>query len=480
MQIGWHLLQGGSSGMLAGGGSYVSATSPDKSHFTLVLETLQGNCLRCHGGPTSAQNVTFSLSAGLPAPGTALRVWQTTEAAQFVRLPDAAVAADGTLTVAIPADAMVTVSTVATAAKGAPAAPPPADAPFPLPYADDFSGYPEDRLPRYFADQAGSFAVRGGALVQVAPADPGPNGWSENREPYTLLGDAGWADVRAAVTVAFSGAPAGGAPASAAAPPPPARRRLGARGEPAAVAPCGDAPTRWAFSAVAPGYLSTAAPAPLTCLNVPGCDAGQDLIYWDCVTTGCSCGCPHFTNLQFALGAGGALTTPTAPGDCVTLLASGALALRPCAGGAGQAWAHNASSGALWVAAPAGGGAACLTAPPPPPPPVAWAGVTVRAPPYPNSGKRTYDGYTLRLLDSGAWQVLAELALLANGTLPAPFNSSAPHALALTAKGAALTAAVDGATVWSGSDATYGKGQVALGSGYHAAAFAAFSVAPAT
>ena len=42
MSIGWHLLHGGSS--------YVPATSPDKSEFTLVLETLQGNCLRCQGG----------------------------------------------------------------------------------------------------------------------------------------------------------------------------------------------------------------------------------------------------------------------------------------------------------------------------------------------------------------------------------------------------------------------------------------------
>jgi hypothetical protein len=110
---------------------------------------------------------------------------------------------------------------------------------------------------------------------------------------------------------------------------------------------------------------------------------------------------------------------------------------------------------------------------------MAWAGLTLRAPPYPNNGKRTYDGYTLRLVDSGAWQVLSEQALLANGTLPTPFNSSTPHRLQLAAKGAALTAAVDGAAVWSGSDATYGKGQVALGSGYHQAAFNSFEVNPA-
>jgi hypothetical protein len=378
------------------------------------------------------------------------------------------VAGDGTLALFIPRDAMVTVSTIATAAKGVPSAPIPPDAPFPRSYRDDFGGYPEDHLPRYFADQAGSFAVRGGALVQVTPADPGPNAWSANREPYTLLGDANWTDVTAQVGVAFSAAPAGGAPASALPP------RF-TRGEGAGVAPCSAASTRWAFSAVAPGYLSTVAPAPLTCLNVPGCDAAQALIYWDCVTTGCTCGCPTFTNLQFALGPGGALTTPTAPAACVTLLPSGALALKPCTAGAGQVWSHSGSTGALSVVPPGGGAPVCLAGPPGPPPPQVWAGLTVRAPPYPNNGVRTYDGYTLRLMDSGAWEVLAERAVLGNGTLPAPFNSSQPHQLRLAAVGTALTAAVDGAQVWSGSDSTYSKGQTALGSGYHAAAFDDFS-----
>lgn len=472
MNIGWHLLQGSSSGMLPGGGSYVSATSPDKSDFTLVLETLQGNCLRCSGGPTSSQNVTFALTNGLPLPGATLRVWQTTEDAPFVRLTDAVVAADGTLTVFIPADAMVTVSTITTAAHGVAATPIPADAPFPLPYSDDFSGYAEDHLPRYFADQAGSFAVRGGALTQVVPADPGPNAWSKNREPYTLLGAANWTDVTATVSVTFSDAPAGGAPSSA----------LQTRtGEPASVAPCSAASTQWVFDAVAPGYLSTVAPTPLTCLNVPGCDPSMALIYYTCVTTDCECGCPSFTNLQFHLGPNGALTTPTDSGSCVTLLSTGAVVLKPCAAGVGQVWTHE-STGALSVVTPSGS-VACLAAPPPPPPPTVWAGVTIRAPPYPNNGPRTYDGYTLRLTStnsgSGLWQVLSELAVLANGTMPAPFNSSAPHTLVISAKAAAVTAAVDGATVWTGSDATYAMGQVALGSGYNSATFDDFSVVPA-
>ena len=124
MSIGWHLLQGGSSGLLPGGGSYVAARSPNGSAFTLVVETLQGNCLRCHGGSTAAQDLVFSLAGGLPGPGAVLQVWQTTQDAPFVRLADAAVAGDGTLSLHIPADAMVTVSTIATAGHGVPSAPP--------------------------------------------------------------------------------------------------------------------------------------------------------------------------------------------------------------------------------------------------------------------------------------------------------------------------------------------------------------------
>ena len=120
MSPGWRLLQGGSSGMLPGGGSYVAAVSPSKADFTLVLETMQGNCLRCSGGKTQAQTLTFALTNGLPGPGAVLKQWQTVQGASFVAQPDVTVAADGTITVSVPADGMVTVSTITTASHGTP------------------------------------------------------------------------------------------------------------------------------------------------------------------------------------------------------------------------------------------------------------------------------------------------------------------------------------------------------------------------
>ena len=66
-------------------------------------------------------------------------MWQTVQGAVFVAQPDVVVAADGTITVSVPQDGMLTVSTVTTASHGAfPSSPIPADAPFPMPYADDF------------------------------------------------------------------------------------------------------------------------------------------------------------------------------------------------------------------------------------------------------------------------------------------------------------------------------------------------------
>jgi hypothetical protein len=55
-------------------------------------------------------------------------------------------------------------------------------------------------------------------------------------------------------------------------------------------------------------------------------------------------------------------------------------------------------------------------------------------------------------------------------------NTTAWHALRLSAKGTAIAAAVDGAQVWAGDDATFANGQVAIGSGYHQAAFDDFAV----
>lgn len=214
---GWRYLHvpGGGSGFLdaaAGNGSYVTLVPPtDLSAFTLIIEKAAGSC-KCTPpgvGVTSDGTATFSVAGGLPGAGTALQVWRTNATAQFWRDADIVVASNGTFSVFVPADSIVTLASRANASHGAPSAPIPTPGPFPLPYADDFSSYPEDATPvRFFADQTGSFAARNGSLAQVVTLDPGPNRWvREDVDPLTLIGDASLGNVTVSVGVTFSAAP---------------------------------------------------------------------------------------------------------------------------------------------------------------------------------------------------------------------------------------------------------------------------------
>ena len=76
----------------------------------------------------------------------------------FERQPDVKVGADGSFTVTVEPDAHVTLSTLQGMSKGTPPTPA-ASAPFPLPHSDDFEGYANDTMAKYFSD-----------MVRVSPA----------------------------------------------------------------------------------------------------------------------------------------------------------------------------------------------------------------------------------------------------------------------------------------------------------------------
>ena len=216
---GWRYLSvpGGGSGVLppaAGGGSFVTLVAPGAADFALVIESLAGACLHCDAPATADGVAVFATAGGLAGAGTPLHVWRSNASAMFWRDADITVAADGTFAVPVPADSMVTVTTVAGARQGAPAASPPPPAPFPLPFADSFAGgAAADAAPRFFSAQQGAFALRGGALRQVVPADPGPNRWTaEDVDPLTVVGDGSLVDVVASVDAAWPPPPAGAPP----------------------------------------------------------------------------------------------------------------------------------------------------------------------------------------------------------------------------------------------------------------------------
>ena len=87
-------------------------------------------------------------------------------------------------------------------------------------------------------------------------------------------------------------------------------------------------------------------------------------------------------------------------------------------------------------------------------------------------------GYCLQLQASGAWLLTNAHGTLANGTIAAP--GTAPTLLSVAAVGGAVTASANGAELARVTDTLHAGGMAGLGSGFHAASFGAFKVAPAS
>ena len=406
--------------------------------------------------------------APLPPPGTLLHVWETNASALFVNTGATAIAADGTFSVTIAPSSMVTLSTVGGAQKGAPRAPIPASAPFPFPFAANFSAVAEDGLAPFFADQFGSFAVRGGRLTQVAGANPGRNGWSGDADPLTVVGSAAWGDYRVACALA------------APAPPPPPLAL--ADGLPAQLLPCrapAPAEQRWQWDAAGSGYVSGANGE---CFNVFGCQ--EQLVFWQCVTSGGTCcGASCYRGLQWARpdAATGALVSALPGALCATASApvspASALTLAPCSGAAGQRWAWNATAGGLLEVQGTG---LCLSQAPPPPPPPAYARVCGRIRGFDEfKPQRPLPGYCVELRADATWRLTAGGALLASGAVAPPPAAGEGVLVELWMNGTSIAALIRGARVAHVVDAGFCCGRAALGASFGGyAAFSAFEVGP--
>jgi hypothetical protein len=112
----------------------------------------------------------------------------------FVKEPD--LARGGAYTVNLDPGSIYSLTTTTGQQKGDPG-PPPADAPFRLPYADNFEGEALGQPARYFADQEGSFEIAsctarpGKCLRQSVNQPPIKWGGGLNKVyyPFTFLGD---------------------------------------------------------------------------------------------------------------------------------------------------------------------------------------------------------------------------------------------------------------------------------------------------
>jgi hypothetical protein len=184
---GWQYLDT-ASGHLPGQGSYVALKSPEGKDWSLVAETIDAK---------RPQTIALTAKGGLRM--AMIHVWETNSQRTFEHVGDVT-AVDGKAEYTLDPDSLYTFTT--TTGQGRGTAKPPADAPFPLPYADNFEDTEIARAPRYLSDQDGAFEAhacvnrKGRCLEQVITEKPIP--WGPLPDPFTLAGDVHWADYRIA------------------------------------------------------------------------------------------------------------------------------------------------------------------------------------------------------------------------------------------------------------------------------------------
>ena len=173
-------------------GSFVTLKSPDNKDYSVIVETVQAK---------AAQTIRFSVTG---FPKAALHLWSTdftstNSSDWFVKQPDI-VMAGGQFSLTIQPGYVYSLTTTTGQTKAAVA--PPAGAPFPFPFSDNFDSYSAGKLPKYFSDMYGGFETsacaagrKGGCLRQVVPAEPTSWKRTSNR-PFTIIGDLDWSDYR--------------------------------------------------------------------------------------------------------------------------------------------------------------------------------------------------------------------------------------------------------------------------------------------
>ena len=191
-QPGWQYLDSG-SGYLPDKGSYVAIRSTDNKNWSVILETI---------GAQYPQTVSFRLAGGLAT--TEVHIWETNNSRTFEEVGRVN-PVNGEFEYTFDADSLYSLTTTTGQGKGT--AEPLPRAAFPLPYTDDFERTPLNHTPKYLSDQDGAFEVHrcdgrpGQCLEQVISNKPIP--WGPLPDPFTLAGDAAWADYSVSADVRF-------------------------------------------------------------------------------------------------------------------------------------------------------------------------------------------------------------------------------------------------------------------------------------
>ena len=196
---GWRFLDNGGCGDLPGGGTYTTLKSPTSGDYSLIAETK---------GAAAPQTIHFLVTGGLSP--KLLHLWKSSAIAQFVQAKDIK-PANGSFTVILDPDSVYSLTTTGGQRKGSFPVPP-QEAALPLPYTDDYQGYPLGTQARYHFDYEGAFEIArktqgtGTCLRQAATRSA--SGWGGAYLPLTFLGSSGWKDytVSADVYIETAGA----------------------------------------------------------------------------------------------------------------------------------------------------------------------------------------------------------------------------------------------------------------------------------
>ena len=182
-QPGWQYLDT-SSGYLPEKGTYVAFKSPNRKDWSLVLESVEAK---------QSQQVGFTITGGLST-GT-VHIWETNSRKSFEHVAEVK-PKNGSFSFTFEPDSIYSLTTTTGQGKGN--AQPPAQKPFPMPYADGFESGQPGHAPKYLADQDGAFEVQpcvgrsGRCLGQVIAEKPIP--WGPLPDPFTIAGDVLWTD----------------------------------------------------------------------------------------------------------------------------------------------------------------------------------------------------------------------------------------------------------------------------------------------
>lgn len=442
-------------------GTWVALVPPSGSvGLTVVIETLVNDACLARSYEPVTVNFRVSSGAPLPAPGTTLFVWRSRRDALFVQDADIQIAADGTFSLSLLPDEMVTASTTAGASHGNFSTPIPESAPWPLPFSEGFDELADGQLARFFSDQGGEWAARAGEYVQLGFGDPGANGWGADWPPTTQFGDESWADYSVSVAMRFN----------ISGPYPDSSSQTGSPNGPLFLADCDSSDVAQSFvTGPAANYLQNVANG--GCIDVNGCGTLVDS--YSCVVgpPGNGCGgptcdgslqtCNEMWSYDEATGH-----VSSFMGNVLTAFVNGSLYSLPLTAGAQQSWDFNKTSGQISPR----GSTKCISSQPR----QSFIRLCGRTASFSGFGG-VMESYCIEIRHTGAYALLAYVNTanpdtLASGTL-SDFDPTTKHVLSLTFAGPLISAAVDNVSLASVEDTRNEVGNVLVGGGWHSIAF---------